>query len=754
LRSIGFGIERIALIVVRRPHIAFACLLLASLAALAGATQLRFADDPAALFRSDAPEYDRYAAHVARFSDPSDAAILLVEGDFAQPSDWAALLALIGRLEAAMGAARVFSVASIPRMEAAADAAVAAALDAPLAARASAPTAAELAPHPLNGGRLLAPDLKSAAIFLAPDPGLAPLDAARRLRDRAAAAGGGASSGLAVQLTGLPIVRAEIMAKLAAQQPLLLAIGLGVGFVLGVALLGSVADALVIAALPVLSILWIYGVFGGFGIHMTMLVNNLPLLVLALAFATSMHLVYAARRDLHRAGYDYDAIAGTMTRVGPAIVMSALTTALAFLTFRFSGSAEIADFGLIGALAVVGGLLTALLAQPAVIWAALRIGWRPTPPAAERGRVAHRIAALSVRLGQRLDRRRWPTALAAVLLTAFAAAAFVQLRPSFSLLDDIPPAAPAAQAMARVAQEFGGQSPLLLPLPISLDPATADETTLRDLRLAHGAAVAAFPEAHVLSPYSLLRWLSDSRRLINAAALEPVFAAAPDRLRAAIVSQDGLSPALVVWSPEAGDSALRADADRLEQAVGAALRADLRGQTTGLAALAAARSGEIVSSLGMNLALAALGAAGIVALAFRRAIAFVLALLPSLLPVLMVGAVLWLLGRPLQLASAMAMTVALGIAVDNTVHMMSSFRRCRAAMAPRAALLRMMRELGPVLVTTTLVLSLGLAPALASWSPGVATFAAFSIATLVVALVADLVLLPALLALFARHGRV
>ncbi|MEQ9125102.1 MAG: MMPL family transporter, partial [Alphaproteobacteria bacterium] len=551
---------------------------------------------------------------------------------------------------------------------------------------------------PLKGGRLLTADLASAAIFLAPDPALAPLEAARRLRDQASAAVDATAAGLAAQLTGVPIVRAEIMSKLAAQQPVLLAIGLGIGFALGVVLLGSVADALVIAALPVLSILWIYGVFGGFGIHMTMLVNNLPLLVLALAFATSMHLVYAARRDLHRAGYDYGAIAGTMTRVGPAIVMSALTTAIAFLSFRFSGSAEIADFGLIGAMAVLGGLLTALLAQPAVIWAALRIGWRPRPPASGQGRVAHGLAALSVRLGRRLDRRRWPTVLAATLLTACAAAAFVQLRPSFSLLDDIPAEAAAARAMERMAQEFGGQSPLLLPLPISLDPATADETTLRDIRLAHAAAVDAFPGAYVLSPHSILRWLSDSRRLISAAALEPVFAAAPDRLREAIVSKVGSAPALVVWSPDADDRALRAAAERLELAVGAALRADLRGQTTGLAVLAAQRSGDIVSSLGMNLALAALGAAGIVGQAFRRSIAFGLALLPSLLPVLMVGAVHWVVGRPLQLASAMAMTVALGIAVDNTVHMMSSFRHHRSAMAPRAALLRMMRELGPVLV--------------------------------------------------------
>ncbi len=756
LRSIGFGIERLALPVVNRPLRALVCVVLASCAALAGATQMRFADDPAALFRSESPIFAHYEAHIQRFSDPADAAILLVEGDFRRPDDWNDLLALAGRLEAELGPERVFSVTSIARMEAAANAAAADVLDEPEhpapAASPDGPTAEDISGHPLNGGRLLASDLRSAAIFLSSDPALAPLAAGRRLRDQTTAALATLPASLSGAMTGLPIIRAEIVSKLIAQQPLLLGGGLAIGFVLGVILLGSIADAAVIALMPALSILWIYGVFGGFGVRMTVLVNNLPLLVLALAFATSMHLVYAARRDLHAAAYDYRAVAGTMLRVGPAVVLSALTTAIAFLSFQFSGSEEIATFGLIGAAAVIGGLLTALLAQPAIIWAALKLGWRPVPPAPGTGRIARSFEAASVGLGRRIDRRRRPVALAAALLTVAAAAAFLQLRPSFSLLDDIPPQAESARLMERVGREFGGQSPLLLPLPISLDPASADETTLRDIRLAHAAAVDAFPGAYVLSPYSVLRWLSESGRLISAAALDPVFAAAPERFRNAIVSRDGRTPAVVVWARDTGDSALREAAGTLERAVGDAVRADLRGQATGLAVLAAERSGGIVTNLSFSLTLAAVGSAALVALAFGSAGAFVLALLPNLLPVLMVGAALFLIGRPIELASAMAMTVALGIAVDDTVHMMSSFQRHRTALAPRAALLRTMRELGPVLVTTTLVLSLGLAPALWSWSPGVALFAAFAIATLVIALVADLVVLPALLTLRMRRG--
>lgn len=197
---------------------------------------------------------------------------------------------------------------------------------------------------------------------------------------------------------------------------------------------------------------------------------------------------------------------------------------------------------------------------------------------------------------------------------------------------------------------------------------------------------------------------------------------------------------------------MTAMAGRLEAAVGTALEQDLSGTATGFAVLAARSGPQIITRLSLSLAAAAFGAAALAALAFRSVRVFWVMLLPNVLPVLMIGALLYGAGLPLQMASVLAMTIALGIAVDDTVHMANCFWAHCEVRVPRIAIVRTMREVGPVLIATTLVLTLGLAPALWSWSPGISVFAGFAIATIGIALLTDVIALPALLSLAARLG--
>ena len=169
--------------------------------------------------------------------------------------------------------------------------------------------------------------------------------------------------------------------------------------------------------------------------------------------------------------------------------------------------------------------------------------------------------------------------------------------------------------------------------------------------------------------------------------------------------------------------------------------------------LAARAAPSVIERLQFGLILAAVGAAALMALAFRSVAVLPLCLLPNLLPVLAVGALLAALGVDLTLATALAMTVALGIAVDDTVHMTSAALEARRFQASADAVVVAARSVGPVLIVTTVVLMVGLAPALFSWSPATAAFAAFAIVTIGLALVVDLGILPALLAVYLARGR-
>ena len=106
------------------------------------------------------------------------------------------------------------------------------------------------------------------------------------------------------------------------------------------------------------------------------------------------------------------------------------------------------------------------------------------------------------------------------------------------------------------------------------------------------------------------------------------------------------------------------------------------------------------------------------------------------------------------MAAGLATTIAFGIAVDDTIHFLNrATQRVRAGDSPDAAVLDTIVDLGSILGATSIVLIAGVALTLVSDFSAVRTFGKLTIAILVFALVADLVILPAMLLAFRRWSR-
>ena len=103
-------------------------------------------------------------------------------------------------------------------------------------------------------------------------------------------------------------------------------------------------------------------------------------------------------------------------------------------------------------------------------------------------------------------------------------------------------------------------------------------------------------------------------------------------------------------------------------------------------------------------------------------------------------------GRSLDPATVILFNVCLGLAVDDTVHLMSSLARHRQAGVPTAtAVRRAVAETGNAVVVSGLLLAVNFATVTASSVPSLAAFGRLACAAVVAATVAELVFLPALL---------
>jgi predicted RND superfamily exporter protein len=157
-------------------------------------------------------------------------------------------------------------------------------------------------------------------------------------------------------------------------------------------------------------------------------------------------------------------------------------------------------------------------------------------------------------------------------------------------------------------------------------------------------------------------------------------------------------------------------------------------------------SDYVVRSLLSSIASASLVIGLIMALMLRSLRLGVVSMIPNIVPLFVAGAVLRLLGRPLDLGTAMVASVALGICIDDTSQILANFARVRReGVAPRPALYRVMEHSLPSLLSTNAVLVASFASfVVATYIPNM-LFGLLTAFVFVVALVADLLLTPALL---------
>lgn len=143
---------------------------------------------------------------------------------------------------------------------------------------------------------------------------------------------------------------------------------------------------------------------------------------------------------------------------------------------------------------------------------------------------------------------------------------------------------------------------------------------------------------------------------------------------------------------------------------------------------------------------------GIMLLLWRRPGPAALCMLPNLAPILLIFIAMGLFGVWLDMATAMIASVAVGIAVDDTIHMYHGYAaRRRAGASAAAAWLRNSRQAGVAITATTAILVAQFVLLAQSDFQPTTAFGLLTALGLVVALAFDLMLLPAISVLIARY---
>lgn len=128
-----------------------------------------------------------------------------------------------------------------------------------------------------------------------------------------------------------------------------------------------------------------------------------------------------------------------------------------------------------------------------------------------------------------------------------------------------------------------------------------------------------------------------------------------------------------------------------------------------------------------------------------------IALVPNILPLLMLAAVMGFSGIDLRVSTAIIFTISFGIAVDDTIHFMSKFKlELNKGKSVLYALKRTYLSTGRAIILTTLILCSGFLLLIFSDFLGTFYIGVLISLTLLFALIADLLILPILILFFFK----
>jgi predicted RND superfamily exporter protein len=733
--SIGFGLDRLGSVTLKHPRIVAVVLLLVSLLAFSQLPKASVDGDLLRVYADSGAEYDAYERLANTFGTfENDIYILVTSPRLTDPAVLETVREMsleVGLNEYAAGTMSPFSLRK-PDGDGGTVPAVPEGLTDEVAVAASLNDLQQNDPMMRN---LINPDLSGVVIILFPDPDLTRDDGGKAmiasLRELLSFYQG---EDIQAELTGPPIWTSEMLNAAVDDQIKFTVWGFGLGALIALFSLRSFWAAILVAATPFMSVLWTMGmvllVYGSFS-FLTIIVTTL---VLVICFAESLFFIFnwlAYWRD----GMDpKEAIKYTLGHVGPAASLSLLTTMIAFGSLGLAPGQGTTEFAIAGVISCIVAYIGIMCFLPLVLGLALRLGFK-APKAPNFALMAP--VPLSWFLATRYGRQ---IAVLGIVVTILFLIPHFLIQPRFSFEDVMAQDSSALTAAEQIDEGVGGVAPLYVRVPLPPGPAEVSDEDFARIEQVHQILERHLGDNKVISAAAFTHYTE------SGFSRDEIFDAVGPFLKRRFITDDGSQALVTGFMPTiiASDD-LKVLVDGVNQDLATAGITDA--EVGGFRILTTFATDTIVRNLQWALTGSVLINLVLIGFAFGSWRIALVSVIPNVFPILGTEAYLWLSGAGLQLTTVLALTIAFGIAVDDTIHFLSNYvgQRREHGLDHQAAVKRTLERIGGAIIATTIILSAGTAIVAFSALPQVALFGSLFVIALALALLGDLFILPALL---------
>ena len=569
-------------------------------------------------------------------------------------------------------------------------------------------------------------------------------------------------TGIELYLSGMPVIRTMNSEQIKDETILFIFASLGVTCLIFFMFFRSVRTTLIAMSVVVCAVLLCLAMMSALGFDITLLTALVPPLLIVIGIPNCVYLINKYQSEFRVHKNKIKALQRMIMHVGNITFLTNFTTSFGFLTFIFTNSVTLQEFGIVASLNIIGIFVFSLLIIPTAY------SYMPAPRERHLKHQQHKITVGVLKFIDNVvnNHRPWIYRTAGVLML-LAVIGMFQMSTSGNLLDDMSKKAKFYQDISFFDQEFGGILPLEIIINTQQPNGISSLNTLNRMEQMNQHIDSLNLSSKTLSVTELVKFAkqgyynNDSSYYDLPTSQERAFIL--NEIRNTESADSGFLENYV--DSTGGKARMTTMLKNLDSDVMEKVIEDIqialndyfpkeRYETyiSGVAFVFMKGTEYLIKNLLLSLSLAILLIAIFMAFMFRSPQMILISLIPNIMPLLATAGLMGFLDIPIKPSTILVFSIAFGIAVDDTIHFLAKYRQELQYFKGdiKKSVDVALHEVGNSMFYTSVVLFAGFAIFLFSGFMGIVALGGLVAFTLVMAMLSNLLVLPSLLLTYER----
>ncbi len=573
------------------------------------------------------------------------------------------------------------------------------------------------------------------------------------------------NTGITLHYAGLPYTRSITTTKVKNELNLFLILSVVVTGIILFIFFRAFNAVLVPMIIIGVIVVWVMGSLALFEFKITILTGLIPPIIVVIGIPNSVYMLNKYHQEYQSNRDQLQALRRIIRKIGIVTFITNFTTAVGFLVLASTNITILKEFGIVAGLNILATFFVSIILIPS-FYSFL------APPKARHLKHLDFMPLDKVLTYLDIIVHKHPYYIFSTTIVIVVVAAFglSKMKAVSYMVDDLPENSPVIKDLKFFERNFAG----IMPLEVVIDTNTKKGVqNLRNLRKINEFEMFLDSLSNISQPVSVVSFIKAARQAFY--NQNPAYYQLPNSRDQAFIlrylseetDQENIATSFVDSTGQKLRMSLKiADigSNKMDSLVNQVIKPRMEEifaedkmdvTLTGTTLMFIKGNKFLIRNLIQSMIIAFVIIAIIMAILFGNFKMIVISLIPNMIPLLITAGLMGYFGIPLKPSTALVFSITFGISVDDSIHFLAKYRQelfANKFFVP-LAISKSLRETGASMIYTSIILFFGFVIFAASDFGGTVALGTLTSVTLLVAMITNLVLLPAMLIKFDSGKR-